>query len=150
MMSDLDYKNDLKLLENGPWDELYVLTNHWVSDLQFYRDDLKFLNHLIEKYFIWLSKEENLQMIKELKLGLQETNKMVNDLLEKVSKHRNRLGLLVEDANRKDASVIIMEHEHLEEEIIRFVSFFRLNRKETFKLTEYITESEELSTIIRG
>ncbi|MDO1513922.1 hypothetical protein Q2T41_14770 [Maribacter confluentis] len=149
-MKNLNYSNDLKFLDNGPWDELYVLTNHWVSDLEFYRDDLKFLNHLIDKYFIWLTKPENLQMIKELKTGLQETNTMVHDLLEKVGKHRNRLGLLVEDPNRKDAGVIVMEHEHLEEEIISFVSFFRLNRNETFKLTEYIMDSEELSTIIRG
>lgn len=150
MMSDLDHNSDLNFLDNGPWDELYVLTKHWVSDLEFYRDDLMFLNHLIDKYFIWLTKPENLQMIKELKIGLQETNTMVHDLLEKVGKHRNRIGLLVEDPNKKDASIIIKEHEHLEEEIVRFVKSFRLNRKETFKLTEYVMESEELSNIIKG
>ena len=116
-MSNLKYSEDIEFLKNGPWDELYVLTKYWISDLEFYRDDLLFLHHLIDKYFIWITKQENMDMVKELKLGLQEMTVSVKDLLEKVSRHHVRLGFLIEDSNAKDAGIVITEHEHLEKEV---------------------------------
>jgi hypothetical protein len=34
------------------WQQLYLLAEDRYSDLQFYKDDLRFLYHLIDKYFI--------------------------------------------------------------------------------------------------
>jgi len=142
-------KNDTELdfLKDGPWNELYILTEHWRSDLQFYHDDLRFLHHLIDKYFMWIAKSENLDLVKELKKGLFNLNTNCNDLLEKVKKHRNQLGYLVEDPNKGDAGIIKTEHEHLEEEFANFVKSFRQNRKEVFAITEYVIDSEELANI---
>lgn len=136
--------SELDFLENGPWDELYVLTEHWKSDIEFYRDDLRFLHHLIEKYFIWITKPENLELVKELQQGLFGLNKKSDDLREKTGKHLIQLGKLVENPNSGNAGVIKTEHEHLEEEIADFVKEFRRNRKEVFVLTEYIIDSEDL------
>jgi hypothetical protein len=142
-------KNDTELdfLKDGPWNELYILTEHWRSDLQFYHDDLRFLHHLIDKYFMWIAKSENLDLVKELKKGLFNLNTNCNDLLEMVKKHRNQLGYLVEDPNKGDAGIIKTEHEHLEEEFANFVKSFRQNRKEVFAITEYVIDSEELANI---
>ena len=147
-MSNTKYDKELDFLNDGPWDELYVLTVHWRSDLEFYRDDLRFLHHLIEKYFMWVSKSENLEMVKELKSGLFNLNVKVKDLLEKVGKHRIQLGQMVENFNKADAGIIRTEHGHLEEEMSEFVKSFRNNRKEVFKITEYIIDSEKLAHIV--
>jgi hypothetical protein len=141
---------ELDFLKNGPWDELYVLTQHWKSDIEFYRDDLRFLHHLIDKYFMWIAKPENLILVRELKISLFELNKKSNDLLEKTSKHLLQLGYLVEEPNKGDAGIIKTEHEHLEEEITEFVKAFRRNRKEVFAITEYIIDSEKLASIIQS
>ncbi len=53
-------------LQNSQWQELYVLTEHWKSDLLFYKDDLKFLHHLLDKYFIWITKTENLKAVQTI------------------------------------------------------------------------------------
>ena len=147
-MSDTKYSQEIDFLKNGPWDELYVLCGHWKSDLEFYKDDLRFLHHLIEKCIIWITKEENLEMVKELKTGLFQMNIRGEDLFEKISKHLSQLGNLVEDPNKKDAGVIKTEHEHLEEELAKFVKSFRENRREVFRITEYIIDSEQLSNIL--
>ena len=47
------------------WQEMYVLSEHWRSDLEFYKDDLLFLHHLVDKYFIWITKSENLELVKK-------------------------------------------------------------------------------------
>lgn len=139
---------DLEFLEDGPWDELYALTKRWSTDIEFYRDDLWFLNQLIAKYMIWIIKSENLDLVNQMQRGLFELNKKSKDLLEKLSKHSIRLGQLAKTPNSRDAGVIKLEHEHLEEEIADFVKSFRKNRKEVFKLTSYIIHSEELASIM--
>lgn len=40
------------------YQQLYILSEHWLSELQFYKDELKFLNHLIDKYFIKIAKKK--------------------------------------------------------------------------------------------
>jgi len=32
--------------------ELYILSNHWLSDIQFAGDEIKFLKHVINKYLV--------------------------------------------------------------------------------------------------
>lgn len=147
-MSDTNYSEEIDFLKDGPWDELYVLTEYWKSDLEFYKDDLRFLHHLIAKYFMWITKSENLEMVKEMKNGLFDMNVKVNDLLDKVGKHHIRLGYLVENPNHMDAGIIKTEHEHLEEEMAQFVKLFRNNRKEAFRITEYSIDSERLANIM--
>ncbi|HMB61722.1 MAG TPA: hypothetical protein VKN36_01520 [Eudoraea sp.] len=147
-MSDLKNKQIIDNLKNSSWEELYVLTEHWTSDLEFYRDDLRFLHHLTEKYFMWISKSENLEVVRELKNGLFNLKVTVNDLLDKVREHRIQVGQMVENLNKVDASIIQSHHEHLEEGIREFVKSFRANRKEVFKITEYIIDSERLEQIM--
>lgn len=149
-MNTLKHDKELDFLKDGPWNELYVLTEHWRSDLQFYHDDLRFLHHLIDKYFMWIAKSENLDLVKELKKGLFNLNINCNDLIEKVKKHLIQLGYLVEDPNKGDAGIIKTEHEHLEEEIANFIKSFRKNRKKVFAITEYVIDSEELANIFKS
>lgn len=143
-------KQETDSLKNGPWDELYVLSQHWVSDLEFYRDDLQFLHNLIDKYFMWIVKTENIKLVKDLKKGLMDLNTKSKDLLAKIGKHVIQLGYLVEDPNKKDAGIIKMEHEHLEDEIAVFVKLFRENRRDVFKTTEFIMDDEKLTNILES
>lgn len=130
------------------WGELYVLAEHWKSDLLFYKDDLRFLHHLIDKYFIWITKAENLAMVKEIKTDLLKLGSSCDDLLDKIGKHNIQMGYLVEKPKRQDAGVVALEHQHLEQEITHFVKTFRINRKEVFAITEYIMDSEAFYSIM--
>ncbi|MCK0144916.1 hypothetical protein MWU78_04555 [Arenibacter sp. F26102] len=147
-MQNTENNKEAQFIKEGPWYELYVLTEHWKSDLEFYRDDLRFLHHLIDKYFMWITKPENLDMVKELKAGLFDLKKKNRDLLEKVGRHKNTLGHMVENHNKADAGIIRTEHEHLEEEVENFVKKFRSNRKEVFAITEFIIDSESLANLM--
>lgn len=133
---------------NTNWEQLYVLTEHWKSDLLFYKDDLRFLHHLIDKYFIWITKAENLAMVKEMKTDLFMLGQTCDDLLEKVGKHMIQIGYLIEKPKRQDAGIFALEHQHLEEELTHFVKTFRNNRREVFAITEYIMDSEAFYSIM--
>ena len=132
------------------WQELYVLTEHWRSDLEFYKDDLRFLHHLVDKYFIWITKSENLEMVKEIMIQIQDLEKQCKDLMEGVKGHLHNLAQLANESNKPSLSEITDDHVVLETTIYNFVKDFRANRKEVFRITEYIIDSEELSNILKS
>lgn len=132
------------------WQELYILTDHWKSDLDFYKDDLRFLHHLIDKYIIWITKDDNLNLVKDIEKNLFEIKKKSVDLRKELSTHQGNLGLMVENPVQSSNPQFLKDHEVLEEKVSNFVKLFRSNRKEVFKITEYIIDSEELPDILKS
>lgn len=132
------------------WQELYILTDHWKSDLNFYKDDLRFLHHLIDKYIIWITKDDNLKMVQEIKKNLFEIRNTSEDLMKEVTTHQGNLGLMVENPVQTSNPQFMKDHEVLEDKISKFVKLFRSNRKEIFKITEYVIDSEELPNILKN
>jgi len=132
------------------WQELYILTDHWKSDLDFYKDDLRFLHHLIDKYIIWITKDDNLNLVKDIEKNLFEIKKKSLDLMKELSTHQENLGLMVENPVQSSNPQFLKDHELLEDKVSNFVKLFRSNRKEVFKITEYIIDSEELPDILKS
>ncbi|UCD62480.1 MAG: hypothetical protein JSV59_12975 [Flavobacteriaceae bacterium] len=132
------------------WQELYILTDHWKSDLDFYKDDLRFLHHLIDKYIIWITKDDNLNMVKDIEKNLFEIKKESLALMNELITHQGNLGLMVENPVQSSNPQFLKDHETLEEKIANFVKLFRSNRKEVFNITEYIIDSEELPNILKS
>ena len=137
-------------IHEADWQKLYILTEHWKSDLLFYKDDLKFLDHLIDKYFIWISKKENIDLVRDIELNLLQIYKQGNSLLKRVNKHLHHLAELIDDPFKYDSHEFRKEHEQLENDIAAYVIAFRKNRKETFVITEYVVDTEKFVHILNN
>ncbi len=137
-------------IHEANWEELYVLTEHWKKDLGFYKEDLLFLHRLIDKYFIWIVKEENNEAVRKILHGVQKMKDKCRDLLEKVSSHLNRVGNFVEKPEPEEDRLFRIEHEHLEDEIADFVKAFRKNRRDVFEITEHVVDSEKLIGLLEN
>ena len=131
-------------IREADWQKLYLLTEHWKSDLLFYKQDLKFLHHLIDKYFLWISKSENIDMVREIEVDLLKVHKQGATLLETTHKHLHHLAELIDNPFAYDSHQFRAEHETLEDELTEFLKDFRRNRKEVFKITGHIMDGEEL------
>jgi len=127
-------------------EQLYILTKHWNADLHFFKDDLSFLHKLLDSYFIWIDKDENYKVALKMKNELLRLKERCEDLLEKTNMHREKIGKMILE-KIEDSRIFRLEHEHLEDEIASFVKAFRLNRLELFKITEYIKDTDKLSTL---
>ena len=125
-----DFRNRPKgnYIHETDWQQLYSLTEHWKSDLQFYNDDLKILHHLIEKYFMWISKKENIDMVREIEVGLLEIDNKCGKLLNRVNKHLHHLTELIDSPFTYDSNEFRTEHEQLEDDLTHFVKRFREKR----------------------
>lgn len=135
---------------NASWEELYVLAKHWQSDLLFYKDDMRFLGNLMNKYFIWISRIETIEMVRNIEAKLAETEIKCESLLERIQLHLTHLTNLMEDAFKYDTQKFRAEHLKLENDIAEFVKDFRKNRNEVFTVTEYFIGSEEFLYRLNG
>lgn len=124
------------------YQQLYILTEHWISDMQFYKDDVHFLHHLIDKYFIWLVHKENLDEMRNLASSLSNIVGTCDALLEKTSEHLSHLAELIDDPFKYDSHKFRSEHEELENEIAVFIKKFRKIKKETFAVSEQVIDKE--------
>ncbi len=125
-----------------------MLANHWKSDLEFYVEDLRFLHHLVDKYLLWITKPENLAMVKKIQARTFALKKDGLGLEAEITKHQKALGQMVEDPSREPSAEVNAKQGQLEEQFAHFVKRFRDNRKETFKITEYVIDSESLPPIL--
>ncbi len=143
-MSDFRSRPKDNYIQEADWQKLYTLTEHWKSDLQFYNDDLKFLHHLIDKYFMWISKKENIDMVREIEVGLLEMDNRCGALLNRANKHLHHLAELIDNPFAYDSHKFRTEHQQLEDDLATFVKEFRKNRKEVFTITEHVIDGEEM------
>ena len=149
-MSTTNMHEGTQAIRNDQWGELYIIAEHWQSDLEFYRDDLRFLHHLVDKYFIWITKSENLELVRELMFQLVNLEKDCKDLISKVQDHRSELSKFSREMEHKSMEEVAEYHGQLHTKISEFVKGFRQNRTEVFRITEYIIDSEELSGIVKS
>lgn len=149
-MDNSNISGEQKNVESANWQNLYILTDHWKSDLNFYKDDLRFLHHLIDKYIIWITKDSNLNMVKDIQKNLFEIRNKSESLMKEVTTHQQNLALMVENPTKGTNPQFVKDHEILEGQISSFVKQFRSNRKEVFKITEYVIDSEELPNILKS
>jgi hypothetical protein len=96
---------------------LYILAEHWKSDLEFYKDDLRFLHHLIDEYFVWFAHREHLNEMRNLAGRLSKLVKNVIGYTRKISKHLSHLAELIDDPFKYDSHKFRNEHEKLEFEM---------------------------------
>lgn len=124
------------------YQQLYILTEHWLSDLQFYKGELKFLNHLFDKYFIMIVHKENLDEIRELASYLSNVSEQCDILIERTTEHLHHLSELIDDPFKYDSNKFRNEHENLENKMAALVKQFREVKTEVFTVSEDVIEKE--------
>ncbi|MGO4919587.1 hypothetical protein [Maribacter spongiicola] len=141
-----NYRNRPKdnYIHESDWKSLYALTEHWKSDMAFYNEDLKFLHHLIDKYFMWIAKKDNIDMVREIEVSLIDTDKKCDTLAKQIDRHLHHLAELIDNPFAYDSHTFRTEHEQLEDDLTLFVKQFRANRKEVFAITEHVINGEEM------
>ena len=93
-MIDFIYRPKDQCIDETEWQNLNALAEQWRSDLSFYADDLKFLQNIIRKYFRQLSKKEEIDLVRAMKLSLIEMNRECESMRNRVQKHLQKLAEL--------------------------------------------------------
>ncbi|GAA0190920.1 hypothetical protein GCM10009122_52970 [Fulvivirga kasyanovii] len=146
---DTQQQNSEQAKEAGKKDvqALYLITEYWQSDLQFFKDELQFLRSLLDKYFAHFIERENIDKTKQLADKLIHIEKDRGALEQRVSEHLKLLAGEVKGTS--DGKSYEGSHARLETDTIDFLKRFREVKKEVFSHTEHIMESEKAKHLLK-
>ena len=130
------------------WSALYILAEHWQSDLKFFGDELRFLKELIGKYFISLIEVDHIDHTKQLVDELLDLEKKRKRLEKDIGEHLHQLTKLVESQFLQDTQGYKERHGKLEAGMSEFLKDFRKVKKELFHVTEQIMKSEKAKHLL--
>lgn len=134
--------------ESQLWEKMQLLTEHWQSDLKFFQDEIRFLQNLISKYFMWMIEEHTMENIRRIMKELSALEIKSRKQEQSLLQHQQHYRGLLENPFSHDSQKFVKEHTKLESDIAAFVSRFRSLKKEVFGITEKILESEKLKHLL--
>ena len=140
-----NYRNRPKgvYIQEATWQELYMLTESWKNDLEFYLLDVKFLERLVDAFFVKLLTNQNFDEIRELQSKLLERKNQCENLLKRIQIHFAHIVELIDNPFMYDALVFRAEHELLEDEISEFKLMLKAVRYVVFTITNDVLESKK-------
>lgn len=133
-----------EFMQNRNWQELFMLAERWKSDLLFYKDDLKFLRHLEDKYFLWIEAQTDLENIRKAGESILKDTRDCDELLELVDKHLAHLSTLISETEKQNQKEFRAEHLELKEAVSQFIENTKENRRQLFKVIEFDVETAKL------
>lgn len=126
----------------------YVLAEQWKSDCEFYSDELKFLNSLINKYFIYLIDGDKLTKIQDLATRLTRAEQKQEDLIKDIIAFMGGVKTNITEDNQVYFKEINAEHSQLETRLEDFVNLFKDLKVDIFQITEKILEQDKVKKLI--
>ncbi|MGB5362919.1 MAG: hypothetical protein WBN17_06425 [Aureibaculum sp.] len=135
-------------LHSASWDELYTITKHWQSENDFYNYEITFLKKLIDKYFIWMTKKENIAQVRKLVIQLGKLEHEHKDIGKAILKHLNHITEYLENAFSHDEQLFRFEHSVLLQRKDEFTNEFRKIKKEVFEISEEVLDHKKLQLLL--
>lgn len=130
-------------IQEATWQDLYILSENWKSNVEFQLFEIGFLERLIETNFVKLLLLENLDELRELQRDLFYAKNESKTLLKQIESHLNHIVDILDEPFKYDASFFRDEHENLEDNISEFINKQKTIRYIVFKMTKDVLESEK-------
>ncbi|MET4139512.1 hypothetical protein [Pedobacter sp. UYP1] len=124
--------------------EYYINAKRWNADLEFYKDEIDFLNKLLKENFIHLTNSKRNIVIIHLIGKLAELVNEKHQVKELLDHQLKDLELLAEDLFIESKEAIAGKQAHLEYLIRDLVNEYREIKKSIFVLLDRILTEDEL------
>lgn len=109
----------------------------WKSDLQFYKDDLIFIQHIMDHYLSVILLNENLDEIRESTMRLEDLKYRCNGLLKSIASFRRKIGDSFQEGVN---NALLTGHSTMKVRIKDFKSDFKALKVEIFSIADRAIE----------
>lgn len=144
-MKSLTKKTKSKTIYEAYWQELYLLTENWKSDLLFYQEDLYFSHNLINKYNQWISKKNIKNEFQEIEYSIFELIRNCNQLIDKTIHHLSKISNNISTPFLNDSYGFRTIHDQMEIEFEEFIKMYRASRLKVFSMSDEVIERKEFA-----
>ena len=128
-------------------EELYSDSKFWLSEINFIKDEVRFLEKLLATHYIGLLDAGLKRDIPVLVKEIKEENKIGNALIDLIKDHINLLGELISTNSASSNPNYIDRHQKLERELDQFLKKYRRLKKRVFDIVEIILEKRSQKKI---
>ncbi|MGB5370034.1 MAG: hypothetical protein WBN18_06355 [Flavobacteriaceae bacterium] len=125
---------------NGTAQKQYEISLEWISELSLYRDEMKFLKRLIDRYYLEVVKLENLDEIREEVMQLQDLGHANKALLKELVRFRDRIKGFMDCPDDLLAPEQEMTHTNLQKKMAAFKLRFLSAKQEIFGIANDVLE----------
>jgi hypothetical protein len=140
----INYRNKPKgqYIQEALWQDLYELAQQWKNTLEFQLFEIEFLQNLIDRYFVDLLLEENLDELREIQRDLYQSENKSKILLERIDVHLNHITKTIETPDTFDALQFRNDHELLEDHTTASTRIHKTMKITTFKMIEDVLQND--------
>ncbi len=118
-------------------EDLNSAVQKWESDLRFYKDDLIFIQHIMDHYISVILLHENLDEIRESTMRLEDLKYRCDGLLKNIASLRRKMG----DSFQEDVNnALLTGYSKLKVRIKGFKSDFKALKVEIFSIADNAIE----------
>lgn len=137
-----------KFVEWSSPEELHEESLRWISELEFTKDEQKFLDTLIKNHTIQLISGSVYKRSLEVVSELSKEEKEVTQLLDGVRKHTNALEVLLDGINQLEEEARYKQvHYALKIEVSRYYENYKKTKREIFNLIKQILKQKKQKRI---
>ncbi|MDT0556152.1 hypothetical protein [Patiriisocius hiemis] len=138
-----------KIVQWSTSEELHTECLEWASQLQFIKDEQRFLDKLIKEYTLSLIIEEAYNNSLKLVGKLNTEEKELSKLLKRVKDHINTIEILQDNTTDKLKGAAFKEiHYYLKVDVFMYANKYRETKKALFKKIKKLMKSEKRSHLL--
>lgn len=131
-------------LDQASLDQLHRASRAWLSEIEFWKNEVQFLSNLASKDLMAFIAKEKISRATEVFAILKTWQKTeLPSLKEMVALHERHLGVLLENPFNGDDTAFRLEHGKIEQKISAFMADFRKMKQEIFQVEEEIMLEEK-------
>lgn len=120
-----------------------------ISEVAFYKDDIKFIEVLINRFLKDMLKHENLDELRESMMRLQTLKTKCNTLLENLKQHRQNLDKISDMENEINVSKFETSQNNLKENVTTFRLEFQNVKQEIYRFADdYLEIKKDIESAV--
>ncbi|MFS4467867.1 hypothetical protein [Maribacter sp. 2210JD10-5] len=113
-------------------EELHFELQSWKSNLSFIKDEIKFIDHLLNSYVFQPNTPNLFERLQDYQHRLKKMKKQKTELQKAISKHENNLGGMMECTDKSCDLQYYTKHDVLKAKTVDYISGFRNLKSEIF------------------
>ncbi|WP_374165898.1 hypothetical protein [Arcticibacter sp. MXS-1] len=96
---------------------LYLSSRNWLSYIEFFEDEIKFLKKLLMKYFISEINDDNVNAIHLINSEIKRLERQKNQVLNDIFCYQSNLKATLEDMMQLSEQYLTVQHNKIQEEV---------------------------------
>ncbi|HCN83465.1 MAG TPA: hypothetical protein DIT07_07550 [Sphingobacteriaceae bacterium] len=127
--------------------EYYLSGKHWISDLEFLKEELNFLKKLFERTFPPLIKKDDFERIADILIRAAQIDKAQGELKNAIQDHLHKLEHLINRSDQIFEISLIETHTQLEQKIKKVLQDLKSAKKIIFDVAKVGLIEDSISNI---